>query len=121
MVCVCDGVCVCVMVCVYAALCLSVSMPLSVCPCQCLCLSVCVNASVCLSVCFDRALLACAAVGFIPSLECHQGVVIRNGFRKFESIKCPTEGAAREYLRSFSLEHYWDIVLSNAILASEES
>ena len=48
-----------------------------------------------------------------------QGAVLKRGMEAFEVKQCPTEMAAREYLRSLGLEHYWDIVLSNAILAED--
>ncbi|KJE96520.1 pre-mRNA processing factor PRP3 [Capsaspora owczarzaki ATCC 30864] len=44
-----------------------------------------------------------------------EGTVKEHNFKKWSFLVCPTEGTAREALRSHGVEHYWDMALNQAV------
>ena len=51
---------------------------------------------------------------------CFQGTEKQRRFTDFKLKTCTNETAAREYLKTYGVDHYWDLSISESLLDGAE-
>ena len=49
-----------------------------------------------------------------------QGTNVKKTFNDWSFKQCNSENLAREHLKKYSVEHYWDLALSQALIEETE-
>lgn len=49
-----------------------------------------------------------------------QGTTQGKSFHDWKFKSCPSEQMAREFLKKYGAEHYWDLALSESIIATDD-